>query len=102
MGLSTASISIGDKTTVITKTEMSNEYLKSSVDVNIVKLRNEFIKFLGNADEEEIKMFKEYVGENSGTIVILEDCIGIKNKNLNQFANKMKPIIARVYRKFMD
>lgn len=102
MGLSTASISIGNKTTVITKQETSDKYLKSSVDVNIVKLTNSFIKILGNADEKEIKMFNKYIGEKSGTIVILEDCIGIKNKNLSQFANKMKPIIARVYRKFMD
>lgn len=102
MGLSTASISIGNKTTVITKEKKSNCYLKSSVDVNVVKLTNKFVKYLGEADSKDIEMFNEYVGQESGTIVILEECIGIKNKNLNQFANKMKPIIARIYRKFMN
>lgn len=101
MGLSTASISVGNRTTVITKKRMSDEILKSSVDVNIVKLKNKFVKLLRNAENDEIEMFNTYVNDESGTIVIIEDCTGIKNKNLNQFANKMKPIIARVYRKFM-
>lgn len=101
MGLSTASISIGNRTTVITKKRMSNEVLISSVDVNVVKLKNKFVKLLRNANEDEAEMFDTYVNDESGTIVVIEDCTGIKNKNLNQFANKMKPIIARVYRKFM-
>ena len=102
MGLSTASISIGNRTTVITKKRMSDEILINSVDVNIIKIKNKFVKLLRNADYEEVKMFNEYVNDKSGTIVIIEDCIGIKNKNLKQFSNKMKPIIARVYRKFMN
>lgn len=102
MGLSTASISIGNRTTVITKEKLSNEFLKSSVDVNIVKLTNKFVKYFGRADEKDIEIFNKYIEDNSGTIVIIEDCLGIKNKNMNQFANKMKTIIARVYRKFMN
>lgn len=102
MGLSTASISIGNRTTVITKQKISKEYLKSSVDVNIIKLTNKFVKFYGDASNEDMQFFDENIKEESGTIVILEDCFGIKNKNMSQFANKMKTEIARVYRKFMD
>lgn len=102
MGLSTASMSIGNRTTVITKQADAEKLLKSSVDVNIIKLTNRFVKYMGDANNEERKMFDEYIGENSGTIVILEECVGIKNKNIRHFANRMKTIIARVYRKFMN
>ena len=102
MGLSTASMSIGNRTTVITKQADAKQLLKSSVDVNIIKLTNRFVKYMGDANNEERKMFDEYIGENSGTIVILEECVGIKNKNISHFANRMKTIIARVYRKFMN
>lgn len=102
MGLSTASMSIADRTTVITKTVDSDIILESSVDINIIKLKNKFIREDRNANEEEIKLFHNLLkGERSGTIVILEYCTGIKNNNITQFANKMKNEIARIYRKFM-
>lgn len=102
MGLSTASISIGNRTTVITKQKKFNMFLKSSVDVNIVKEKNEFLKYIGEGNEDDIELFKKYVQDESGTIVIIDECVGIKNKNMNQFANKMKTVIARIYRKFMS
>ena len=103
MGLSTASISIGDRTTVLTKSKLTNEILKSSVDINIIKLKNKFVKFLGQADEKDEKLFNVRLNnEKSGTIVILEQCTGIKNKNIGQFSNKMKSVIGRIYRKFMN
>lgn len=102
MGLSTASMSIGNRTTVITKQKKSNVFLKSCVDVNVVKAKNKFLKYLGECNDEDIELFKKYIQDESGTIVILEECVGIKNKNMNQFANKMKTAIARIYRKFMS
>ena len=102
MGLSTASMSIGNRTTVITKQRKSDVFLKSSVDVNIVKTKNKFLKYLGEGNDEEMALFRKYIQEKNGTIVILEECVGIKNKNMNQFANKMKTVIARIYRKFMS
>lgn len=102
MGLSTASISIGNRTTVITKQKKFNIFLKSSVDVNIVKTKNEFLKYIGEGNEKDIELFKKYIQGENGTMVIIEECVGIKNKNMNQFANKMKTVIARIYRKFMN
>ena len=102
MGLSTASMSIGNRTTVITKQRKSDVFLKSSVDVNIVKTKNKFLKYLGEGNDEDMALFRKYIQEKNGTIVILEECVGIKNKNMNQFANKMKTVIARIYRKFMS
>lgn len=103
MGLSTASISIADRTTVLTKSKFSNEILKSSVDINIIKLKNRFVKSLGEATVEDKQLFEEKLrDEKSGTIVILEQCTGIKNRNIGQFSNKMKSVIGRIYRKFMN
>lgn len=101
MGLSTASMSIANKTTVLTKTLNSNSILKSSVNINAIKLTNQFVKYIGEANQEEINIFKELVNEESGTVVLLEECEGIKNRNVTQFSNKMKNEIARIYRKFM-
>lgn len=103
MGLSTASMSIADRTTVLTKSLRAEQILKNSVDINIVKLTNKFVRSKGEANQEERALFKQLLKEEkSGTIVILEQCTGIKNKNSNQFSNKMKSVIARVYRKFMN
>lgn len=103
MGLSTASISIADRTTVLTKSMRLEQILKSSVDINIVKLSNKFVKYIGEANQEDERIFHQLLDkEKSGTIVILEQCTGIKNKNLNQFSNRMKSVIGRIYRKFMS
>lgn len=103
MGLSTASISIADRTTVLTKNIRGQQILKSSVDINVVKLSNQFVKYIGEASQEEEEIFNQLLNEEkSGTVVILEQCTGIKNKNLNQFSNRMKSTIARIYRKFMN
>ena len=102
MGLSTAGLSLANKTTVITKSLNSSEILKSSTDVNIVKECNEFVKFIGNANEEEKKLFKSIVNNETGTIIIFEECIGVTNKNVKQFSNKLIKEMARIYRKYMN
>lgn len=103
MGLSTASMSIADRTTVITKSIHLGEILKSSVDINAIKLNNKFVKYIGKPSEKEKDLLNILLNnEKSGTVVILEQCTGLKNKNPGQFANKMKTYIGRVYRKFMN
>lgn len=103
MGLSTASMSIADRTTVLTKNVSYEGVKKISVDINIVKLTNRFLKQKDDANSKETDFFKKIIGEGkTGTIVILEQCTGIKNKNEKQFSNKMKTVIARIYRKFMN
>lgn len=102
MGLSTASLSIANRTTVLTKTKNSNVILKTATDVNVINKTNRFVKYLNDADEKGQALFKEFLGdEPSGTIILLEECTGVKVKNITQFSNKMKNEIARIYRKFM-
>lgn len=103
MGLSTAGLSLADKTTVLTLSEETNIIYKSSTDVEVIKEQNAFVKYLGEATEKEKAFFKAQLKDaSSGTIVILENCYGVKNKNVTQFSNKLIKEIARRYRLFMD
>lgn len=103
MGASTASLALCNKTTIITKDEENIEILESSTDVNEVIKYNKFIKTLCDASEENIELFNKYLaGQNSGTILKLSDCVGIKNRNVKQFENKLIKDIGRIYRKFLE
>lgn len=103
MGLSTAGLSLADKTTVLTLHEDTGILYKSATDVEIIKKENAFVKYLGEATEQERVFFNSQL-ENapSGTIIILENCYGVKNKNVTQFSNKLIKEIARKYRMFME
>ena len=103
MGASTASLALCNKTTIITKDEENMEILESSTDVNKVIEYNKFIKTLCDASEENVELFNKYLeGEDSGTILKLSDCVGIKNRNIKQFENKLIKDIGRIYRKFLE
>lgn len=103
MGLSTAGLSLANRTTVLTRALEDGQVLKSMTDVAAIQKANRFVKYLGEADERETVFFEGILGKDStGTIVILEDCYGIKNRNITQFANKLRKEIARVFRKFMN
>lgn len=103
MGLSTAGLSLADKTTVLTLNEDAGVIYKSATDVEIIKKENAFVKYLGEASEQEKAFFNAQLdGASSGTIVILENCFGVKNKNVTQFSNKLIKEIARKYRMFME
>ena len=102
MGLCTAGLSIANKTTVLTKVADDEEIYKSVTDVEIIRNQNEFVKYIGKASELEKQLFEsELVGETSGTIIILEKCFGIKNKNITQFSNKLTKEVSRIFRRFM-
>lgn len=102
MGLSTAGLSLANVTTVLTKNADSDVLYKSVTNVDVIKKQNAFVKYLGKADVEDTFLFYSYLeNTESGTIVILDNCNGVKNKNVTQFANRLKKEIARVFRRFM-
>lgn len=102
MGLSTAGLALANRTIVLTKSGDSLEVLKSETDVNTVKEKNAFVKKLQKANEIESTYFKNMVQNDSGTIVILEDCIGIKSSQASTLREKVVKNIARVFRNFMS
>lgn len=105
MGLSTAGLSLANITTVLTKTADCDIIYKSVTNVHKIKETNSFIKYLGEASKEEQDYFNVNVNNCSGTIVIFEDCNGVKYKNKGDnckpFANSLIKFIARTFRKFM-
>ncbi len=102
MGLSTAGLALANRTTVFTKSTEENIIYKSMTDVNIIKRENAFIKLLCEADELDKMRFEHLVNNESGTIVILEDCIGIKLSEFSALKGKIIKNLSRIFRKFMD
>ena len=102
MGLSTAGLSLANRTTVLTKQINSPRLLKSMTDVDIIKKSNAFVKFIGEANQAEEIFFKNMVQNDTGTIIIFENCSGVTNKNPKQFSSKLIKEMARIYRKYMN
>ena len=99
MGLVTASLSIARRTSVLTRNNGS--LLKSISDVDEVKRRNEFCKFLGKATAQDKKDFDELFASGTGTVVELSKCDNLKNKNLSVFRNTLKGKLGQAYRYFL-
>ena len=102
MGLSTAGLALANKTTVFTRNADENVVYKSMTDVNIIKKENAFVKLLCEADELDRIRFEHLVNNESGTIIVLEDCIGIKSSEFSTLKGKIIKNISRIFRKFMD
>lgn len=102
MGLSTAGLALANRTIVLTKNTESSEILKSETDVKTMKEKNAFVKKLEKASGIEMAYFKNMVKNESGTIVILEDCIGVKSSQASTLKEKVVKNIARVFRNFMS
>ena len=102
MGLSTAGLALANKTTVFTKNADEDIVYKSMTDVNTIKHENAFVKWLCEADELDRMRFEHLVNNESGTIVILEDCIGIKQNEFSTLKGKVIKNLSRIFRKFMD
>ncbi|MFA5132161.1 MAG: ATP-binding protein [Candidatus Paceibacterota bacterium] len=101
MGLCTASISMAKGLQVITK-QTNGDYLYSSQDLDEIVEADDFIKELRKAKEEEISLFKEYIKEDHGTIVVLSKVDRLTNTNQTIFANLLAKDVGRIYRKFID
>lgn len=102
MGLSTAGLSLANRTTVLTKEINAPVLLKSVTDVDVIKESNDFVKYIGNANKTEEVFFNSIVNNETGTVIIFEKCLGITNKNIKQFSNKLVKEISRIYRKYMN
>ena len=108
MGLITASISLGTRLTVITKT-LGGGYLTSIQDLSIIEEKNEFLKELRESTMDEMSIFKEFVipsddksTDISGTIVIIEGIDNCKWKSVRGLTENLIPHLGQVYRKFIQ
>jgi len=102
MGLSTASLSISRRTTVLTK-ESGGKLLKAVTDLDWMIQKNSFNKFQDEADEEDKVFFDKYLqNSNQGTMVILSNSDRIQNRNVTIFCNTLKNHIGRIFRRFIE
>lgn len=101
MGLITASISFGRKLEVITK-KFEGDMFYSSQDLDEVVKKNDFVKTLRLANEEEKKLFSEHISGESGTLVIISKIDRLSNSNLTVFSSILSKGIGRIFRKFIE
>jgi hypothetical protein len=101
MGLCTASLSICQRTVVLTKTQ-DGELLKAVNDVDEVRRQNSFLSVFGRADEDDKALFRELIGDApSGTVIVLRKCDNLQNRNLATFSRTLAKHMARIFRYFI-
>ncbi len=102
MGLVTASLSLGRRLTIITKTA-DGELLSNITDVDHMTRTNAFLKeYFGKVREHERELFRQLLGEaEHGTIVEITKADGFKRKYVGAFEKTLAEHIGRVYRMFI-
>ena len=102
MGLTTASLSIGRRLTIITKAKGST-LLSNVTDVDQMIARNEFRReHFGPARPEETELFADLVGKSaSGTVVQIANCDGFRARYVGSFEKNLIRHIGQVYRWFI-
>ncbi len=101
LGLVTASWSMCKNILVITQ-KKKGEFLRNEIDIDIIQGKNDFVCDLGKANTKEIELYKKYIDNGCGTLVLLSKCDRIQNKDINIFANNVKKAIGQTYRYFID
>jgi len=101
MGLVTASISLGKRLTVISKT---NDGIFTSIqDLDSISQTNRFEKELRESTEDETSIFNNENPKTShGTVVIIEKCDRLQNANINQFSKNLVDTIGQIFRMFIQ
>ncbi len=101
MGLVTASISLGKKLTVISKT--IDGTFTSIQDLDRISESNRFEKELRESTDIEIGIFnKENPKTIHGTVVVIEKCDRLQNTNINQFSKNLVDTIGQIFRMFIQ
>jgi hypothetical protein len=102
MGLCTAGLSMSRMTTVITKQEEGTVLIGIN-DLDWVIKLNDFKSYVGEADLEQKKIFRDYLKDKqNGTIVTFSNSDKIQNTNVTIFTNILKKEIGRKFRRFIE
>lgn len=100
MGLVTASLSLSQRTHVVTR--QGKEFLTSIIDVDEVKTSDSFCKHLGPASDADRSLFADVMGDApTGTVVVLSKTDNLQNHNVTQFANMLRKHLGEVHRYFL-
>lgn len=101
MGLVTASLSLGQTLTIISRS--SDGALSNITDVQYMIRENAFAKsYFGPAREEEAGLFDRLVGKKkTGTVIQITNCDGFTAKYVKAFEKNLAKHIGQVYRWFI-
>jgi hypothetical protein len=98
MGLVTASLSIGSKLRVISKSD-DGTIVTGVLDPNVIKSEKKWIAFAGEASEEDKEIFSQYLKDaKSGTIISIFNA----KCNAQPTRNQLPAFLGRVYRYFIQ
>ena len=102
MGLVTASLSLGRRLTIITRSR-KGELLVNITDVDHMIEANQFIReYFGPARDVEKKIFAEALGDApSGTVIQISKSDGFKRKYTKAFEKELTQHLGQVYRMFI-
>lgn len=102
VGSASASLSIARRTTIYTRAE-DLLFLTKVVDLDYAIEKNTFDVHFMQATKVEQKEFEEMCCDSeTGTVIILENCDNIQNKNVTQFKNHLRKHLGEVFRMFLD
>lgn len=99
MGLSTASLSLAKRCTVITVQDTVG--YTAITDVDEISKQNAFVKYLEPSTPDELELFNKHV-EGEGTLVVLEQCDRLTNLNVTSFADRLRNELGRIFRYYLD
>lgn len=102
MGLVTASLSLGRRLTIITRSR-KGQLLVNITDIDHMIEANQFVReYFGPARESEKRIFAEALGDApSGTVVQISKSDGFKRKYTKAFEKELAQHLGQVYRMFI-
>jgi hypothetical protein len=102
MGLVTASLSLGRRLTIITRTR-KGDLLVNITDIDHMIEANQFIReYFGPARKAEQEIFAEALGDApSGTVIQISKSDGFKRKYTKAFEKELTQHLGQVYRMFI-
>lgn len=102
MGLVTASLSLGRRLTIVTKTT-GGELLSNVTDVDHMMSANTFVKeHFGLVRLPERALYEEMLGDSpSGTVVQITKADGFKRRYVGAFEKQLAQHLGQVYRMFI-
>ena len=102
MGLTTATLSLCRRVTILTRTE-SGELLKGTTDIDDMIAENAFKMEVGGITQEDKELFEQMTnGSKSGTVVQLLKIDRLSNSNLSIASDILRKHVSRIFRVFLQ
>lgn len=100
-GMKSASLSIGRKLTIRTKS-ITDKFYVCEFDLDEILSSGNFEIPIYEGSEEEYTSFKKEIGSDHGTSIIITKLDKVDNKNITQFSTKLIKDLALFYKYFIE